>query len=133
MIFADLCWSQMYTCWCAFQLNLLFICRFIFHFDDSSSSSLVIQLYWGPYCMPIGLSIYIKTENGVITSKCTSEPVWQGPSVFQILVSHVIYFVIITSANSGKGYVISRVCVFVCCFCVCCFVFKITQKVVDGL
>ena len=35
---------------------------------------------------------------------------------------------IITSANSGEGYVFSCVCMFVCVF-----VFKITQKVVDGL
>ena len=36
---------------------------------------------------------------------------------------------LITSANSGEGYVFSRFCVFV----VSVFVSKITQKVVDGL
>ena len=46
--------------------------------------------------------------------------------------THCLYLVIdnyiIAFANSGEGYVISRLCVFVCLF-----VSRITEEVVNGL
>ena len=49
-------------------------------------------------------------------------------SIFYLTLIERIHFII--SANSGEGNVInSRFCTFVVCW----FVFKITQKVVDGL
>ena len=55
----------------------------------------------------LNIAAVMQTMAIVITAK-------QGFSVIPVTVSNIFHFYIITSANSGEGYVFSRFCMFVC-------------------